>query len=361
MKRILVIEDDAGVRELIAETLQLKGWQPALAADGEEGARMAQSSVPDLIVCDIQMPKMDGYEVLRKIRKDPTTAAVPFIFLTGLTDKPFMRQAMEEGADDYLVKPFTVQELLAAVDARFQKQAVVEKSADRRLNELRESLTFALPHELVTPLNAILGFSSLILDSPEVRREELTEYASHIRSSAQRLRKLVEKFLLYAQVELTAADAHQKRSLSQRTPMPTDETIVAAAMRVARENHREGDLEQRLGRVDHRMSHAHLERLVRELVENAFKFSEPGGRIEVNSSRENGNFKIEVTDYGRGFTPEQIKKIDANMQFDRKLQEQQGTGLGLAIARRLAELYGGSLEIESKPGERTTVRVQVPA
>src|SRR3954471_24697985 len=188
MKRILVIEDDAAVRGLIAETLQFKGWQPVVAADGDEGVRLAQTDVPDLIVCDIQMPKMDGYEVLRNVRKNPLTAAIPFMFLTGLNEKPRMRQAMEEGADDYLVKPFTVHELVAAVDARFQKQALVEKSADRKLHELRESLSFALPHELVTPLNAILGFSSLILDSPDVRREELNEYASHIKASAQRLR-----------------------------------------------------------------------------------------------------------------------------------------------------------------------------
>ncbi len=276
MKRILVIEDDAAVRSLIAETLQFKGWQPVVAADGEEGVRLAQMDVPDLIVCDIQMPKMDGYEVLRNVRQNPLTAAIPFMFLTGLNEKPRMRQAMEEGADDYLVKPFTVQELVAAVDARFQKQAVVEKSADRKLHELRESLSFALPHELVTPLNAILGFSSLILDSPEVRREELNEYASHIKASAQRLRKLVEKFLLYAQVELTATDAQQKRMLSLRTPTPTSETIFSAATRVARECHRENDLSQQLSNIDHRVNPAHLERIVRELVENAFKFSEPG-------------------------------------------------------------------------------------
>jgi signal transduction histidine kinase len=108
------------------------------------------------------------------------------------------------------------------------------------------------------------------------------------------------------------------------------------------------------------MSPAHLDRLARELVENAFKFSEPASRVEVNTFRDGNSFKLEVIDHGRGFTAEQIKKIDANMQFDRKLQEQQGTGLGLAIARRLAELYGGSLQIASAPGERTTVTVHVP-
>jgi two-component system, sensor histidine kinase and response regulator len=360
MKRILVIEDDPAVRGLILETLRFRGWQPLDAPDGEQGLRMAKAELPDLIICDIQMPKMDGYGVLRQVRADPTIATVPFVFLTGLGEKPKMRQAMESGADDYITKPFTVKELLAAVDARFQKQAVIEESADKKLHELRESLSFALPHELVTPLNTILGFSGLLLDSASVGRDELHEYAQHIQTSAHRLRSLIEKFLLYAHLQLAAADPEQRKSYGQREPAPTAETISIAAMRAAKEFSRGKDLVLKTAEVEHRISGSDLDRIVRELVENACKFSPPDSPIEIRSAAVEGMFRIDVVDSGRGFSPEQLRHIRATLQFDRKLQEQQGSGLGLAISERLAELYGGTMAIESVLGKGSSVVLQMP-
>ncbi|HTG43363.1 MAG TPA: response regulator [Verrucomicrobiae bacterium] len=360
MKRILVIEDDAAVRGLIVETLQIRGWQPLQAADGQQGLDLAVSELPDLVLCDIQMPKLDGYEVLRGIRENTITSTLPFLFLTGLGDKPKMRQAMELGADDYIVKPFTVQELLGAVDARFQKQAALEENADRKLHDLRESLSFALPHELVTPLNAILGFAGLLLESKNLNREDIHEYASHIKTSGERLRVLIEKFLVYGQIELAAADPEQRNSLAGRPASPTNEAVAVTAQRVSEQFNRRSDLIMEICNCNHRISASHLERGVWELLENALKFSAPGSPVLVATSCSAGKFEICVKDRGRGFAPGQIKRIGANRQFDRKTVEQQGSGLGLAICRRLAELYGGSLEIQSPPGGETSVAIHLP-
>lgn len=359
MKRILVIDDDPAVRELIVDTIRLKGWDALPAPDGSTALQIAESEMPDLILCDIQMPRLDGYAVLQAIRANKKTAAIPFIFLSGLGEKPKIRQGMESGADDYITKPFTVQELTGAINALFQKQAAFHETAQSRLNELRESITFALPHELVTPLNTILGFSSLLLESPEISRAELHEYASLMHQSAERLKELIEKFLVYAQVELTAKgpDAHH---LPTQPPHSTRDTIAASASRVAGEFQRKEDLRLSLDSIPHRISASHLDRIVRELVQNGFKFSSPRGAVEVKSSAANGTFKFEVLDHGRGFTPEQIQRVGANLQFDRRLQEQQGSGLGLTIARRLAELYGGSLKLQSTPGQQTSAIVELP-
>jgi signal transduction histidine kinase len=359
MKRILVIEDDSAVRGLILDTIRLKEWEPIEAADGETGLRLAELERPDLILCDIQMPRMDGYEVLHRIRENKATAAIPFIFLTGLGEKPRVRKGMESGADDYITKPFTIQELIAAIDARFQKQATFQQTAESRLNELRESLTFALPHELVTPLNTILGFSSLLLESPEISRTELKEYASLMHEAGERLKGLIEKFLVYAHVELTAGNP-ALRDGPHRAPHLTKETISAAAARLSRELKRPDDLRLSLAPVEHRISASHLERIIRELVENAFKFSEAATIVEVKSFSANDKFMIEVVDRGRGLSKDQIQRLGANVQFDRRLHEQQGSGLGLAIARRLVELYDGAIHLESIPGERTAVTVQIP-
>jgi two-component system, sensor histidine kinase and response regulator len=361
MKLILVIEDDPAVRGLIVETIQSKGWRVIDAGDGQQGVELAFKDRPDLILCDIQMPKMDGYAVLDRIRQNPDTTSTPFIFLTGMGEKPKVRKAMESGADDYIVKPFTVQELIGAIEARLQKQATFQETAEKRLNELRENLTFALPHELVTPLNTILGFSALLVDSPEISRLELQEYATHILRSGERLKELIEKFLFYAQIETTMADAEQRRAFRQRAPHVTQETIFASARRVANERRRLSDLKLSLAPINHRISASHLERIVRELLDNAFKFSEPGTPVEVRTMAADGVFKLQIIDQGRGFSAEQIKRVGANFQFDRKMQEQQGSGLGLSIARRLAEIYDGALRIESTPGEQTVLTLEFPA
>jgi signal transduction histidine kinase len=174
-----------------------------------------------------------------------------------------------------------------------------------------------------------------------------------------RLKALIEKFLVYAQVELTAGNP-EMRNAAIRPPHQTRETIAATAGRVAREFKRPDDLDLQLSSVEHSINASHLDRLVRELIENAFKFSDEKTKVEVKSSSENGNFRLEVKDRGRGLTADQIQRLGANLQFDRQLHEQQGTGLGLAISRRLAELYGGTIRLESVPQERTTAVVEIP-
>lgn len=359
MKRILVIEDDEAVRNLIVETLRTRRWEVIQARDGKEGCQCATQELPDLIICDIQMPEKDGFEVLRELRGTPATATTPFIFLTGVSDKPRMRLAMELGADDFLSKPFTIQELLAAVEARFQKQDLLLRSSEEKLDELRGSLTSALPHELVTPLNSILGFSSLILDSAAAH--EIKEYAGLIRNSAERLKSLIEKFLLFAQLEVAAGDPRQRLAVASRRPGETADTIITTAERAAQEKQRPKDLQVQVAPAAHRISTSDLTRLTQELLENAFKFSEPGTAVQLRSREDDSHFVLEVHDRGRGMSAEQIRRADAHVQFDRRLMEQQGTGLGLAICRRIVDLYGGTLKIRSAPGEGTCVTVLLPA
>lgn len=127
MKKILVIEDDAAVRSNILDLLEAEDFEAVGAENGFMGAMWAQEYLPDLIICDVMMPEVDGYEVLSALRQVPATAAIPFIFLTAMVDKADIRQGMNLGADDYLTKPFTRAEILGAVTSRFSKQEVVMK------------------------------------------------------------------------------------------------------------------------------------------------------------------------------------------------------------------------------------------
>lgn len=127
MKKVLVIEDSAQTREIFLECLKAEGFYTIAAENGVVGVQRAQSQLPDLIICDIMMPQLDGYGVLTTLRQNPVTAIIPFIFLTAKVSKDEIRQGMELGADDYLTKPCTVEELLRAISARLKKQATLRQ------------------------------------------------------------------------------------------------------------------------------------------------------------------------------------------------------------------------------------------
>ena len=128
MKTILIIEDNEDIRENVAEILTLSDYKVKLATNGKEGIEMAQKELPDLIICDIMMPGIDGYGVLLVLHKAPETQSIPFIFLTSKSERSDFRAAMELGADDYITKPFSGNELLNAIDSRFKKLEIMKKN-----------------------------------------------------------------------------------------------------------------------------------------------------------------------------------------------------------------------------------------
>jgi len=277
---------------------------------------------------------------------------------------------MELGADDYLTKPCTQEELIEAIETRLKKQAALQKSTQDKIEELRSNIALSLPHELRTPLQGIMGFSEfLIYDAEELKptagaalpRSEIKEMGEHIKSSGERLYRLIQNFLLYAELELMASNPERLKMLHSHE-INNSKTIIAEVSRAkAIAANREADLQLYLQDSTVNISETRLKKIAEELVENAFKFSAEETPVRVVSRNENNHFTLENLDRGRGIGPEYIDKVGAYMQFDRKINEQQGTGLGLIIAKRLAELHGGKLIIESIPGQQTTVRVILPS
>ncbi|MBD2520241.1 response regulator [Nostoc sp. FACHB-973] len=139
-KKILVIEDDNVTRNLYLKGLKAKGFDPIGADNGLAGIQQAQECIPDLVICDITMPDMDGYSVLTTLRQNPLTTIIPFIFLTGSSTKADVRKAMELGADDYLTKPSTLDELLRAIATRLQKQATLQNWCAIQFNKASKSV-----------------------------------------------------------------------------------------------------------------------------------------------------------------------------------------------------------------------------
>jgi diguanylate cyclase (GGDEF)-like protein len=152
MKKILVIEDEDFVRENILELLDVEGFEAIGAENGQVGLNLAKGIIPDLILCDVMMPGLDGYGVLRAIRQDALMASIPFIFLTAKAAKADFRQGMELGADDYITKPFTRAELLGAIASRLKKQATLETLYNSELQQAKAEINYLIHHDSLTHL-----------------------------------------------------------------------------------------------------------------------------------------------------------------------------------------------------------------
>ena len=362
MKKVLVIDDTPEIRMIIEETLNMFGFSTLMAEDGESGVELAKKHLPDLIICDVHMPKLDGFGTLAKLHEDESTAGIPFMFLSGAVERPNVRRGMEMGADDYLTKPFTPSELLAAVNARLEKQAEVERQSEKKLDEFRGKITLTLPHELRTPLNGILGFAQIMIDDHATMQPlEVLEHARTIHLSAERLHRLIENFLAYAQIELMAKDPKAILGQASSSFTATGPIISDVSRAIAARWKRTEDLKVEVRPCTVPVIADNLQKVVEELLDNAFKFSEPGSTVQVVSGALDQTFSLNIINTGRGMTAEQIERVGPHVQFDRELYEQQGAGLGLIIAKRLAELNGGHFYVSSIPGQQTKLRVTFPA
>lgn len=362
MKKILLIDDDRILRTSITEFLTVNGNFDILTAeDGLEGIEVAQTHLPDLIVCDVTMPRMDGYGVLQSLQLQQATASIPFIFLTGQSDRRSTRRGMDLGADDYIAKPFKASELQAAIEARLAKQAMLQNKYEEKISALRDNILLAVPHELRSPLSIIIGYSDILASDPEALTiSQIGRLSKSIYKSGRRLYRLVENYIIYAQIELVLNEPERMERMRALTAVTPDEIIKSLVSKLAIAHDRTIQLDLRADYEQAAISEVNLEKIVEELVDNALKFSDGGTAVFVKTKITDRTFILTVKNFGRGMTPEQIRDIGGYMQFERKLHEQQGSGMGLVIAMRLAELYGGALIITSEPGGETCVEVQLP-
>lgn len=363
MKKILVIEDDPDVRDIILDVLEAEQYWAIGAEQGRQGVDLAISHLPDLIICDVMMPELDGYGVLKELQSQPQTATIPFIFLTAKSTKFDQRQGMELGADDYITKPFMRTELLSAITTRLKKQEIQAEKAEIKLDELRHSISLSLPHELRTPLNGILVSSELLQhDFESLDNQEVLELLGNINISAKRLHRLIVNFLLYADLQLIKTNPERLYTLKQSSIEYVSLVIKELSVSFSKKQSisRVGDLRLNLKDADLRMHRQSLIKLLEELLDNAFKFSEPGTEITVASEIEGSFYHLSIGDRGRGMSSEQIANLGAYQQFDRRIYEQQGSGLGLSIVKELVDLYDGKLRIDSSLNQGTTIHLLLP-
>ncbi|MCX6154350.1 MAG: hybrid sensor histidine kinase/response regulator [Candidatus Kapabacteria bacterium] len=358
MKRILIIDDADFIIESTSTLLRFEGYEVFTASEGLTGVEAAFMHKPDLILCDISMPGMDGYGVLEQIRSNPLTENTPFIFLTAFTEKADMRQGMEKGADDYIIKPYTLSELVAAINAQWNKSSRIERQLQEKIEEVGRNVTYALPHEFRTVLNQVVGSAKYLRNSStEIQADEIVEIADDVISSASRLLRITENFLAIVRIQSFEINTDIRRQLrSSRTDEPCA-MIMDIVPLIGDKYGRRDDIyiEDYVEQIYIEIATDSFHKIIDELVDNALKFSHKGSKVILKAWTENNKLFFLIQDFGRGMSNTQIGNVGAYIQFERTIYEQQGVGLGLVIAKRLVELHDGDFDIHSIEGEGTKI------
>lgn len=361
MKNILVIEDEEFVRETISDMLEIEGYIPILAKNGEAGLECLTQIKPDLILCDINMPVMDGYEVLERLKSQESLATIPFIFLTAKASNDDMRRGMELGADDYIFKPFKARDLLNAINTRLEVYDRSKVMTETKLDELRLQLASSLPHEFRTPLNVILATSQFLHKKMDMmEKEEIKDMIYNIVNSGNRLSKLISNYLVYTNLLLNKEELDFKDKVFTNFTIDPEDMIENSFLRMASEFERMDDVEIDCVPAVIDVYPEYFLKIADELASNAFKFSKDGTKINVSTHIEGEHYIMIVKDSGIGFDLTKLDEIGGFKQFGRKQMEQQGMGLGLAIIKLVCQRFNINVKIDSVSNEGTTFTLKLP-
>ncbi len=369
---ILVVDDDPIVRSLMRATLVHDGFSVIEAEDGVEGCRLYEEHRPDLLLVDVLMPRMDGYQLCRELRRDPQSAFVPIVVATSLDDLPSIARAYDAGATDYIPKPINwlvlnhrVRYVLRASRAfedlrRNQERLIAAKEAAEAANRAKSEFLANMSHELRTPLNAIIGFSGMMSDRMfGPLNERYLDYANIIGSSGRHLLAIITDIL-----DLAQADADKLVLSEERVDLGE---VVELGSSIVQDMARRAQIDF-LSEIEAPLppmigDPAKLTQILVNLLSNAIKFTAPGGKVRLKVERPpHRGITLRVEDTGIGMAADQIPIALAPFgQIETGLsRKHNGVGLGLPLTKRLIELHGGTIEIDSELGKGTIVSAHLP-
>ena len=350
-QKVLVVDDNQDLRTFIADLLA-DDYRVEMAQDGVEGLELARRWAPDLIVSDIMMPRMDGYEFTRQIRQDPSLSQVPVILATAKSGGEAVAEGLEVGANDYLAKPFEIRELKARVAAQLRTRRL-ERNLSERESRLAAigKMTSAIVHDLKNPLSAIIGFAEITRQDVLTGKgsEMVTQDLEPVISEANRLSRMIAEVLDFA-----------RGSSSDLNLVPTElavylETVCSplkqklTAMGIELILHHESGVNLLVNIDNDRML-----RVVENLIQNAQEAIWTGGQdtrdkhIWITTRCDERSVSVRIADDGPGISPEMIPNLFDAFTTGKK---RSGTGLGLATVRNLVLAHGGEITAEPKSAE----------
>lgn len=360
--KILLVDDADVFRQSVANLLHTRGHEVLEAANGLEGVKLARAQLPDVIVSDIVMSQVDGYAMTSLLRQHPSTADIPLVLITGEADLKGMRKGMTLGADDYIAKPFKMDELVASLELRVHRRRALRDDVERKLACLGTGIGLKPPAELAQPLGQVLEAArALDMASQAPGQEALHQLVPPLFAAARRIERATGNLLVHAQLELFGTNPAHLNELRQTHTVEADAVVASQARRCAEFAERTGDLKLKTAPGSAAIAEARLAKLVEELVGNACQYSSAGTPVTVQCVDDGTNFLLTVTDQGRGIKPEQMATLEKSAPGAGPDGGPRLSGLGLAIARRLAEVHGGKFLLNSEPEKGTTVRVTLPS
>jgi two-component system, sensor histidine kinase and response regulator len=362
-EHIVVIDNDEIHRSFLVKLLESQGYTVSESSTGLNGMKKTLDIKPDLILCNAFLPDMPGNDFLKEIKLNPETRFTPFIIFASEIPPAEIRKIMNLGADDFITRQNTNEELVEAIDGRIKKRHKEQELHRVEQNLFRQRVVSMLPHEFNTPLVGILGGIRILRekfeDLDDKEKKELLEIAYNM---TRRLERMSRNYTTYLKLEISTGDIKQYDQITSGTTDNVENFITQAAREECTEMNRDNDLEFNLdikGRVIS-ISNQNLKLVISETVNNAIRFSEDGKKILLSGYISNDYLVLKVKDSGRGMTDEQISNVGAFVQFEREFYEQQGAGLGLFLTKKIVEMHKGKFEISSKLGKGTTVTFYLP-
>lgn len=350
---ILVVDDSSDNLRLLSALLTRHGFEVRKATSGPRAIAAIHADAPDLILLDIKMPEMQGYEVCQRLKSDPTTCSIPIIFISALDDVVDKVKAFGMGGVDYITKPFEEAEVIARIEnqlqiQRLQRQLIAQNLELERSNRELEQFAHVVSHDLQQPLQSITGFSKLLLLKYQGTLDETAQdYLQRMIESGSRMQKLIQNLLVYAQVgspgrslELVDCNLILKQVLDDLQSVLTERRVEFTTTSLPVVTGNPTDLMQ----------------LFQNLISNAVKFVRTNvtPQISISVSAHNHEWLFQFHDNGIGIDPQNLERIFEAFHRVHSIKKYPGTGIGLATCKKIVERYGGTIWVESQVNAGTT-------
>lgn len=365
--RILLVDDNADLRTYVASLLERAYGTVVLASNGKEAIELARATPPDLVLSDVMMPEMDGFGLVRELRADARTRAVPIILLSARAGHEATVEGIDSGADDYLVKPFSARELMARVQGQLEMSRVRADVWRERghIEELQHSLAArdefisVSSHELRTPLTSLrIQIESLLLITEGGQRElamsRLTTKLGLALRQVDRMTRLVETLLDASQIAMTGLDLSlgevDLANLVRMVAARFDDDARASKSRI----------EVSSIPVRGRWDTSRLEQVITSVLSNAVKYA-PGTVIQVAVDVDGDDARVTVRDTGMGIPPEALERVFGRFERAVSSGSYGGFGVGLFLARQIVEAHGGTIRASATAASGgTTIVMTLP-
>lgn len=353
---ILVVDDNLNNLQLCAKILREKNYNVSLAEKGSSAFLVIDQQKPDLILLDVMMPEIDGYQVCRKLKSIEATRDIPVIFLTARNDMNDLLEGFNAGGIDYITKPFNQQELLVRVSTHLELSKARKKIVE--MNKTKEKLYSIISHDLRSPLSGIVSTISAINDQTIDKNDELFDILLlEIEKNTKNLFNLLDNLLEWTRFQNGSI---QMKLLN--TPInPIIQECIEILNNVAKEKNIsiEADIEES---ISAKFDEVTMHTVFRNLLSNAIKFTPQNGRITISAFSDKDTVSISFRDTGVGMPTEVLDKIFNHNRHHTSLGSnmEKGTGLGLFIVKDFIQKNEGILHVTSTLGQGTEFVIKLP-